>query len=56
MRKVICVTLEPVPQIYDAYEVFFYLEVFNVSIFTLEYLARLCTEPIKGLENVSFVL
>ena len=54
--NVISVTLEPVPQIYDAYEVFFYLEVFSVSIFKLGYLARLWTVPIKGLENISFVL
>lgn len=52
--NVISVTLEPVPQIYDAHEVFFYLEVFSVSIFTFEYLAGLWTTPIKVFENVNF--
>ena len=55
--NVISVTLESVPQIYDAHKIFFFnLEVFSVVIFTLEYLARLWTAPIKAHGNRNFFL
>jgi len=55
--NVISVTLESVPQIYNAHKIFFFnLEVFSVVIFTLEYLARLWTAPIKAHGNCNFFL
>ena len=55
--NVISVTLESVPQIYDDHKLFFFnLEVFSVAIFTLEYLGRVWTAPIKGDRDVNFAL
>jgi voltage-gated potassium channel len=55
--NVISVTLESVPQIYDDHKLFFFnLEVFSVAIFTLEYLGRVWTAPIKGHGDVNFAL
>tara|TARA_B110000967_G_scaffold176777_1_gene190444 strand:- start:78 stop:1007 length:930 start_codon:yes stop_codon:yes gene_type:complete len=55
--NVISVTLESVPTIYASYEKFFFnLEVFSVAVFTLEYLSRLWTAPIKGPAKRTFII
>lgn len=55
--NVISVTLESVPQIYEAQsKTFANLEMFSVAVFTLEYFARLWTAPAKEHPNIRFVL